>query len=339
MAHPEPTWGAAMTARKKVPFVDLSSVEAKEVAWLMPPLIPYGMITVMEGDPGIGKSYLAMHIAAQISVGGRLPDVPKVKKGRVLYISAEDDPAYTIRPRIDAMGGDPKRIRIQADYMALDDAGLRKLLVEVRRKPPTLIIIDPLFAYVGSDKDMYRPNVIRELLSELKEIAEETGTAILLVRHLTKTKRDKAIYQGMGSMDVIGAARSAFLVTQHPDNPNQKLVLHVKHNIAERGKSWVYELGQESDDSLPVLKWVGSSPITIDDLMSREEGSRKSSLESAVDFLKQELNDGPRPAADIQEKAERLDIAKRTLDRAREEIGVVARKRRKGWMLSLPDAG
>lgn len=327
-----------MISKTKQPFVDLSSVEAKEVAWLMPPLIPYGMITVMEGDPGIGKSYLAMHIAAQISIGGNLPGVPKIKKGRVLYISAEDDPAYTIRPRIDAMGGDPRRIRIQADYMALDQPGLRKLLLEVRRKPPTLIIIDPLFAYVGSDKDMYRPNVIRELLSELKEIAEETGTAILLVRHLTKTKRDKAIYQGMGSMDVIGAARSAFLVTQHPDNPNQKLVLHVKHNIAERGQSWIYELIKENEDALPILHWIGPSDITIDDLMTREEGNRKSAFDKAIDFLREELKDRPQPAALIQEKAERLDISKRTLDRAREEIGVIAQKKRKEWMLSLPDA-
>jgi archaellum biogenesis ATPase FlaH len=321
----------------KEPFVDLSTIEAKEVDWLMPPLIPYGMITIMEGDPGVGKSYLAMHIAAQVSIGGTLPGVPKLRKGRVLYISAEDDPAYTIRPRIDAMGGDPQRIRIQADYTALDDDGLEQLMDEIRRKPPDLIIIDPLFAYVPSNADMYRPNVIRALLSELKEAAEYDETAILLVRHLTKAKRDKAIYQGSGSMDVIGAARSAFLVAQHPDDPDLKIVAHVKHNISERGQSWVYELVKQTEDGLPILKWVGTSNLTIDDLMGQDDGDRKSALDQAIDLLREELKDGPKLVATIEMKAQAKGIAKRTLDRARKELGVVPRKLKDGWMLSLPD--
>jgi archaellum biogenesis ATPase FlaH len=321
----------------KEPFVDLSTIEAKEVDWLMPPLIPYGMITIMEGDPGVGKSYLAMHIAAQVSIGGTLPGVPKLRKGRVLYISAEDDPAYTIRPRIDAMGGDPQRIRIQADYTALDDDGLEQLMDEIRRKPPDLIIIDPLFAYVPSNADMYRPNVIRALLSELKEAAEYDETAILLVRHLTKAKRDKAIYQGSGSMDVIGAARSAFLVAQHPDDPDLKIVAHVKHNISERGQSWVYELVKQTEDGLPILKWVGTSDLTIDDLMGQDDGDRKSALDQAIDLLREDLKDGPKLVATIEMKAQAKGIAKRTLDRARKELGVVPRKLKDGWMLSLPD--
>jgi len=326
-----------MSEEKKEPFVDLSSIEAKEVDWLMPPLIPYGMITIMEGDPGVGKSYLAMHIAAQVSIGGSLPGVPKLRKGRVLYISAEDDPGYTIRPRIDAMGGDPDRIRIQADYTALDDDGLEQLMDEIRRKPPALIIIDPLFAYVPSNADMYRPNVIRALLSELKEAAEYDETAILLVRHLTKTKRDKAIYQGSGSMDVIGAARSAFLVARHPDDENLKIVAHVKHNISEQGQSWVYELVKETEDGLPILKWVGPSNLTIDDLMGGDDGDRKTALDQAIDFLRDELKNGPRAVGHIEAKAQAQGIAARTIDRARKEIGVLAKKVKASWMLSLPD--
>jgi hypothetical protein len=278
-----------------------------------------------------------MHIAAQVSIGGTLPGVPKLRKGRVLYISAEDDPAYTIRPRIDAMGGDPQRIRIQADYTALDDDGLEQLMDEIRRKPPDLIIIDPLFAYVPSNADMYRPNVIRALLSELKEAAEYDETAILLVRHLTKAKRDKAIYQGSGSMDVIGAARSAFLVAQHPDDPDLKIVAHVKHNISERGQSWVYELVKQTEDGLPILKWVGTSNLTIDDLMGQDDGDRKSALDQAIDLLREELKDGPKLVATIEMKAQAKGIAKRTLDRARKELAVVPRKLKDGCMLSLPD--
>jgi hypothetical protein len=184
---------------------------------------------------------------------------------------------------------------------------------------------------------MYRPNVIRALLSELKEAAEYDETAILLVRHLTKAKRDKAIYQGSGSMDVIGAARSAFLVAQHPDDPDLKIVAHVKHNISERGQSWVYELVKQTEDGLPILKWVGTSDLTIDDLMGQDDGDRKSALDQAIDLLREDLKDGPKLVATIEMKAQAKGIAKRTLDRARKELGVVPRKLKDGWMLSLPD--
>src|SRR4051794_6739662 len=115
-------WGRVMTTNKPA-FQSLSEVEPEKINWLWHPLIPYGMLTIMEGDPGVGKSYLAMHIAAQISMGGSLPAVEDLERGHVLYCSAEDDPAFTIRPRIDAMGGDPKRIRFQARYSAFDDDG------------------------------------------------------------------------------------------------------------------------------------------------------------------------------------------------------------------------
>lgn len=325
-----------MTHKKKDAFIDLSTVTAREIDWLMEPLIPYGMITIMEGDPGVGKSYLAMHIASQVSVGGSLPGAKKVRRGRVLYLSAEDDLAYTIRPRIDAMGGDPKRIRVQADYLSLDEDGLQELFDEVRRKPPSLIIMDPLFAYVPSSQDMYRPNVIRSLLSQLRDIAEYADTAVVVVRHLTKAKRDKAIYQGGGSMDVIGAARSAFLVAEHPDDPEQKIVAHVKHNIAPRGTSWVYELVQEVPEGVPVLKWIGPSQLTIDDLMGSDAGDRETALDTAIDFLREQLKEGPKPVSEIEAQAERRNISKRTIDRARKEIGIVAKKSKNGWVLSLP---
>jgi len=325
-----------MKSNKKETYIDLSTVEALEVQWLMRPLIPLGMITVMEGDPGIGKSYLAMHIAAQVSIGGTLPGVKRLKKGRVLYISAEDDAAYTIRPRIDAMGGDPSQIRIQANYEALDEAGIKALFDEVKKNPPRLIILDPLFAYVPGNADMYRPNVIRALLAALKEIAEYGETAIVIIRHLTKTKRDKAIYQGMGSMDVIGVARSAVLVAQHPDEPDYKVMAHLKHNISERGGSWVYELRKESEGAVPILHWVGSTELTVEDLIGGDDGDRHSARDQAAEFLRGFLKEGPQPARLVEEKAKAAQVARRTLDRAKQELNIVARKTKNGWMWSLP---
>ncbi len=187
-----------MTSQKKEQFVGLDTIDPKEVEWLWEPFIPFSMITIMEGDPGVGKSFLAMQLAVQVSIGGELPDGQKVGRGRVLYLSAEDDAAYTIRPRIDAMGGDPSRIRVQGDFLSLDENGLQALMREVKRKPPDLLILDPLFAYIPAGQDIYKPNVIRQLLSFLKDIAEAGETAVVIIRHLTKAKHDKAIYRGEG---------------------------------------------------------------------------------------------------------------------------------------------
>lgn len=326
-----------MTSKKKDLFIDLNTIDPKEVEWLWEPFIPFSMITIMEGDPGVGKSFLAMQLAAQISIGGELPEGQKLDRGRVLYLSAEDDAAYTIRPRIDAMGGDPTRIRVQGDFLSLDEKGLAALMREVRRKPPDLLILDPLFAYVPSGQDMYKPNVIRQLLSFLKDIAETGETAVLIVRHLTKAKHDKAIYRGGGSMDVIGAARSAFLVCEHPNDSSTKLVVHIKHNIAVRGQTQTYEIYSE-DGGMATLNWLGPSDITIDDLISSEGGTPKmSALDEAIQFLRVFLKNGPEATTKVEKEAAARDISEKTLERARRSLGVVSKKKGKSWVLSLPD--
>jgi archaellum biogenesis ATPase FlaH len=326
-----------MTSKKKELFVDLDTIDPKEVEWLWEPFIPFSMITIMEGDPGVGKSFLAMQLAAQISIGGELPEGQKLDRGRVLYLSAEDDAAYTIRPRIDAMGGDPSRIRVQGDFLSLDEKGLNALMREVRRKPPDLLILDPLFAYVPSGQDMYKPNVIRQLLSFLKDIAETGETAVLIVRHLTKAKHDKAIYRGGGSMDVIGAARSAFLVCEHPNDSSTKLVVHIKHNIAKRGQTQSYEIYAD-DGGMATLNWLGPSDITIDDLILSEGGTPKmSALDEAIQFLRVFLKNGPEATTKVEKEAAARDISEKTLERARRSLGVVSKKKGKSWVLSLPD--
>lgn len=293
-----------MSSSKKEKFINLSDVEAKDVEWLMPDFIPYNMTTIMEGHPGIGKSYLAMHIAAQISIGGRLPGTSKTEQGRVLYMSAEDDPSYTIRPRIDAMGGDPDQIRIQADYLALDDDGFEDLLDEIDQYPPQLIIIDPFFAYVPGDRDILRPNVIREYLSKLKTIAEYEEIAVLLIRHLTKTKRESAVLQGSGGIDFVGAARSAFLVSLHPEDDEIRVIAPVKSNLTDKKGGWMYRLVKDKPDDIPVLRWEGASDFSADSLHDQSGIERQSKLEEAVDFLEKNLGKGRMKATKVLKLAE-----------------------------------
>jgi hypothetical protein len=318
-------------------LVNLSEVEPLTVDWLWKPFIPYGMVSILEGDPGEGKSFLAMHIASQVSIGGSLPGKRKLKQGKVVYLTAEDDPAYTVRPRIDSMGGDPTQMLVQQDFLSLDDKGWEQLSQAVEDWKPKLIVVDPLFAYVPAGQDMYKPNVIRALLSRFKSLAEKTGAAVLVIRHLTKTKHEKAIYQGGGSVDVIGAARSAIRVIKNPDDPTERLVLHIKHNISERGQSWAYKLEAKGGRKVPEFRWVGPSSLTIDDIMAGERGEEASALDRAVEYLRDELKDGPKPTKVVEDHAERHSISKRTLDRARQTLGIRPQKTKSGWQLALPE--
>jgi RecA-family ATPase len=319
----------------KPAFMTLSEVEPEEVDWFWEPLIPYRMLTIMEGDPGIGKSYVAMHIAAEASKGGRLPNGVRLSKLRVLYFSAEDDPAFTIRPRIDAMGGDPKRIRFQAKYSPFDDEGLKQARREVKETNPDLIIIDPLYAYVPADTEMYRPNQIRQLLGELNDLATHSDAAVVVIRHLTKARHDKAMYQGAGSIDVIGVARSALLVAEDPEDSDVKVIAHIKHNLSARGDSWAFKL-REQKGQLPIVKWQGRSERTAEDLRGVPV-ERISARDAAAEFLKKELEDGPKPAAEMLSGAEKRGIRVRTLNRAKKTLGVIATKQGQNWFWSMPE--
>lgn len=325
-----------MITKKKSPFCTLSDVEAATVEWLWEPLIPFGMVTIVEGDPGIGKSFLMMHLAALVSTGGKLPNGQRLDKGRVLIISAEDDAAYTVRPRIDAMGGDPERIRYLAEYSAFDDKGLAALRTEVLEHEPSLIIIDPLFAFVPSASDMYKPNEIRALLAQLAEVASEAEAAMIVVRHLRKSSATKAIYQGIGSIDVIGAARSALLVGIHPEDIDLRVVAHLKHNIAPRGDSWLYELDAKVEGQMPVLRWRGKSNLTVEDLLGAAP-SNQSAVDAAMSFLREALKDGPKPAKEVSDKAGAAGHAERTIQRAKDAIGIKSKKHKDGWLWSLPE--
>ncbi|QYA08309.1 hypothetical protein J5285_06330 [Agrobacterium larrymoorei] len=155
---------------------------------------------------------------------------------------------------------------------------------------------------------------------------------------MTKAKHDKAIYQGGGSMDVIGAARSAFLVCEHPNDSGTKLIVHIKHNIAPRGQTQTYELYSEKEGDIARLNWLGPSDITVDDLMSPTEGKKRmSSLDEAIEFLRVYLKNGRQPTTTVEKEAAARGISEKTLERARHSLSVKSSKARDKWYLSLPD--
>jgi len=319
----------------KPTFVTLSSVKALKVDWLWKPYIPFGMITILEGDPGLGKSFLSMFLASEISCDGQLPDGGDLDQGNVLYISAEDDPSYTTRPRIDATGGDPEKIRVLNGRLAFNDEGLEVLREELDEFEPDLIIIDPWVSFIPPETSVKDSVSVRTLIDKVESVAKDYGCAIVLIRHLTKMKQDNTLYQGGGTMDMIAAARSAIRIGQHPDNPDHRVMAHLKHNVGPKGQSWVYMMQIPTEEgAVPRLEFIGEEEISVNELNAAVGNTSARPKDAAEEFLKRELRDGPRKAKEMLALADLVGISERTLARTR--IGVKSEQKRRHWIWSLP---
>ena len=278
-----------------------------------------------------------MFLASEISRGSHLPDGGDLDQGNVLYIGAEDDPSYTTRPRIDAMGGDPERIRVLNGRLAFDDAGLKMLRAELDEYEAELIIIDPWVSFIPPDTRVKDSNSIRALIDKVESVAKDYGCAVVLIRHLTKMKQDNALYQGGGTVDMIAAARSAIRIGQHPDNPDHRVMAHLKHNVGPKGPSWVYTMQiPTKEGGVPRLEFIGEEEISVNELNAAVGNTNARPKDAAEEFLKRELRDGPRKAQEMLALAKQVGISERTLARARTRIRVQSEQKRGHWKWSLP---
>lgn len=232
------------------------------------------------------------------------------------------------------MGGDPKMIRVQDRFSPFDEEGLEVFRRDVMRYRPGLIEIDPLYGFMDPGVDIFRSNHVRAFLSDIQDIATKVGAAVLVIRHLRKAPSEKALYQGAGSMDVIGVARVGLVVGEDPDDENVKVIAHSKHNLSPRAQSLTFTI-EAGEGRLPYFKWGDSSELTADQLTAGGRPKR-SAVEEAIEFLEKELTGGARKASEIEDKAEREGISPRTLDRAKKALGVVSKKRRDGWDWYIP---
>ncbi|MBV7396564.1 AAA family ATPase [Mameliella sediminis] len=316
-------------------FRTLAEIEAKEIDWLWPSLIPYEKTTILEGDPELGKSYLCMHIAALVSTGGKLPDGTRVDKGNVLYISSEDDAADTIRPRMEQMGADLARVRVLDDFLVFDDKGLRRLRDEMEDHTPDLVVVDTLYSFLSDKVDLGKPTSIRAGLHKLDRLFKEFGPAVVVIRHWTKGSKGKAIYRGVGAIDVVGVVRTTLAVAAHPDDEKLRILAQVKNNIGAKPQGFVYEIVPQ-EKGLPVIEWRGRTDYSANDLESQGQDGR-SEFSRAIEFLERVLATGPMASADLFERADKEGISRPTLNRAKSEAGVVSEKKGKGWTWRLDE--
>lgn len=321
-------------------FGTMSDVVAEAVPWLYQPYFPRGTLTMLEGDPGLGKSTFAAAISAAVTTGRRVPWSKDRQKGNVLILSAEDDAARILRPRLDANGADNSRIRYARELFTLNDAGIALLRAEIEREQPDLVIIDPIVAFLGADSDLNDAADMTRFLTALDRVAREFDCALLIVRHLRKLRDGSAINQGLGSIALAGRVRSMLLFARHPNDPNLRAVAHSKSNYAAQGSTIVLAL-QTNDAGHPVVEWMDiDAGISAQDLISAnvaDPGRPPKELYAAAEFLRGLLAEGPMDSRDIEHAAKAKKISKATLRRAREHLGLRLHRSSRRTLWSLPD--
>lgn len=330
--------------------VFLSEVECEHVSWLWQGRIPLGKITVLDGDPGLGKSTLALDLAARVTRGAPMPDGGLGVDGGVVILTAEDGLGDTVRPRLEAAGGDSTRVlALQTigtgdDERAVSLVDLQALEQAIRRVNAKLVIVDPVMAFLGAQTDSHRDQDVRRCLAPLARLAETTGAAFLIIRHLNKAAGGNPLYRGGGSIGIIGAARSGLLVSKDPDNENRRVLASTKSNLSRPPGSLSFEL----DDRAGAVRinWLGASKHSASTLLSEPVNDKDpAALDEAKDFLRVQLADGPLPARELKRLGRDAGISERTLDRAKGALGVRPRKvgqpgaSSQGWVWEFPEDG
>jgi len=277
---------SAMKERKGTPreqtssssIIRLEDVEAAPVEWLWQGYIPLGTLSLIDGDPGGGKTMLMIDLAGRVTTGRTMPDRTSGVDGGVVLVSVEDDLARTIRPRLEAAGADISRMRaIQLVRVTDTDTGevyersfslttdlslIEEAIDEVNAK---LVVVDPIMACLGTEMNSYRDQDVRAVLTPLIKLAERTGAAVVIVRHLNKGSSENALYRGGGSIGFIGSARSAFLLAKHPDDDEKRVLASTKCNLGKKPPSMTYHIAA-NEVGVPRIVWEGTNDYTADRL-------------------------------------------------------------------------
>ncbi len=298
-------------------------ITPKVIDWLWPRYLPRGKLAILDGDPEMGKSLLTIALIARFTRGGATPDGELLtRESTCILLSAEDDAEDTIRPRAEAACVDLSRLVIpklngKMPKFPDDIPALEEL---IRERGADLVVIDPLMAFLPPKVSANIDQCVRLALTPLADMASRTGCAVLMVRHLTKCKRDRAILRGQGNIGIVAAMRTALFVAPHPKDPTARVFAVAKKNLGARPPSLGYRV-VESPEGQPVIEWTGPVDLTADEA-GRDAPCEVRPRERACLWLKQELASGPRKAADLYIAAAAAGIPDRTLNRAKAALGV-----------------
>lgn len=334
----------------------VSEVEAEHVRWLWPGRFATGELTILDGDPGLGKSTLLCELAARLTAGRPMPSergpTPYRYGGGVVYVTNEDSIAHTIRPRLEAAGavlnrclvvqdmpgeheGDPARVLTIPDDLPL----LRQAVKDVAAR---LVVIDPLMAHLPGDVNSFRDQDVRAALGPLSTFAEEAGVAVIVVRHLNKKTGGRALYRGGGSIGIVGAARVALLLGTDPQDEARRVLAPVKNNLSKPAASLAFRLVDGGGEyGAARVEWEGETDHSAQDLLQRQSGRASPERDEAEAFLQELLAEGPRRATDVYDAADQAGIAKKTLKRAKGRLNITSERLEPGrspWYWTPPES-
>ena len=317
-----------------VKIIRMSDVELTPVEWLWKPYLPFGKLSVLQGNPGEGKTYFAMHLAAACTNGKLLPNMEYMEPFNVIYQTAEDGLGDTVKPRLIEAGADLDRVLVIDDsevQLTLSDERIEKAIIENNAR---LVIIDPIQAYLGADVDMNRANEVRPIFMRLGQVAQRTGCAILLIGHLNKAAGMQSLQRGLGSIDIAAAVRSVMFIGKLKHDPTMRILTHEKSSLAPPGASLAFSLGDEGG-----FRWVGEYDITADEMLSGIEPQRETKTQQAKDLICTLLAGGKQVLSeDIDKAALEKGIPGRTVRDAKRELGdalkskIVEGRKKVFWM-------
>ncbi|UYI71403.1 MAG: AAA family ATPase [Oscillospiraceae bacterium] len=320
--------------KDSVKIIRMSDVELTPVNWLWKPYLPFGKLSVLQGNPGEGKTYFAMHLAAACTNGKLLPNMERLEPFNVIYQTAEDGLGDTVKPRLIEAGADLDRVLVIDDsevQLTLSDERIEKAIVENNAR---LVIIDPIQAYLGADVDMNRANEVRPIFMRLGQVAQRTGCAILLIGHLNKAAGMQSLQRGLGSIDIAAAVRSVLFIGKLKHDPTMRILTHEKSSLAPPGVSLAFSLGDEGG-----FRWVGEYDITADEMLSGIEPQRETKTQQAKDLICTLLAGGKQVLSeDIDKAALERGIPGRTVRDAKRELGdalkskIVEGRKKVFWM-------
>ena len=316
--------------RQGLQYEFFSSVTQRSVEWLWYPYIPYGKLTLLQGDPGEGKSTFMLNVAALLSRGTNMPDGFKIMEPQqVVYQTAEDNLSDTVKPRLLAANADCNRIAYIIDEdipLTLEDTRIEEVIRETCAR---LFIIDPLQAYLSQDSDMFVAGRMRQQMRRLAIIASKYNCAIVVIGHMNKASGEKNIYRSLGSIDIAAIARSILMISRDRYNPSLRYMTPVKSSLAPEGTAIAFSI-----DSEMRLKWISGCDEGKSLNTSHETGCGKKI--TACRVICDILCEKDSLSTDILKKLETIGISKRTISSAKKELGVTSYRKGEAWYWHLP---
>jgi hypothetical protein len=313
-----------------LPYGYYDSIKEKNVDWLWYPYIPYGKITLLQGDPGEGKSTLIIHVAAALTTGSMLPgDVKADKPITVIYQCAEDNAEDTVKPRLIEAGADCSKvafIRDNEQTLSLDDERIERCISETGAG---MFVLDPLQAYIRQDGDFQSATRMRNLMRRLASVAERCHCAIVLIGHLNKSSSGKTLYRGLGSIDIAAIARSVLMISRDSSFPEMRYMHSIKSSLAPERYGIAFVLDSETG-----FHWIGRCLYSSDEsvVMAKPSLSKRA---RAKELLQVMLSTEDLKSTEVFSRLAWLGISERTIRSAQKELGVEAYRKNNSWFLKL----